>query len=106
VVGSAEVKVAAASPAASVAGAADSPEAAGAAGAAVVAAPPQAVRAMLAMTRRLSKAKILRIFLLLKNLEGLNYKFTVFDKSICFLYFYVPTTTSFYMIQKNNYLTK
>jgi hypothetical protein len=104
VVGSAEVKVAAVSPvAASVAGASAPSEAAGAA---VVAAPPQAERAMLAMTRRLSKAKILRIFLLLKNLEGLNYKFTVFDKSICFLYFYVPTTTSFYMIQKNNYLTK
>jgi hypothetical protein len=102
VVGSAEVKVAATSPVA--AGASVALEAAGAAVGA--APPPQAERAMLAMTRRLSKAKILRIFLLLKNLEGLNYKFTVFDKSICFLYFYVPTTTSFYMIQKNNYLTK
>jgi hypothetical protein len=41
-----------------------------AAGAAVGAVPPQAERAMLAMTRRLSKANILRIFLLLKNLES------------------------------------
>jgi hypothetical protein len=33
---------------------------------------PQAASAMLAITRRLNKAKILRIFLLLKKLEGFD----------------------------------
>jgi hypothetical protein len=105
VVGSAEVKVATVSPvAASVAGASDPSEAAGAAVGA--APPPQAERAMLAMTRRLSKANILRIFLLLKNLEGFELQIYIDRQNYLFLCLYVPTTTSFYMIQKNNYLTK
>jgi hypothetical protein len=92
---------------ASAAGASVVSEPAGAAGAAVGAAPPQAVRAMLAMTRRLSKANILRIFLLLKNLEGFKLQIYCGRQKYLFLIFLVLATTSFISIRlhKSCYLT-